>query len=530
MFESRPCLRFAGDPFAKRMGTVFTEILADMAMKVDDGSGAWPKGMMHTSTTPFTKPNYYDQMWSRDAGRGLYELARYGLKEEAESVCDYVLANRVHGDHWGRIINCDAGEAELDGNTHLLMGIYRTWLLGGRKETTARRYMEKCADVFAWFRRSMDECPVGELIPCASELSGRPETADYAIFPNYGAWIAMQAFEDLCAASGMNDYANQLHEDSNRLYRAMVSTFTRDGMWRNGLRQDGTPADVGHFCETDFDIRYWTRQLPFIQKSDLTLHPAYLPEEESRHAASYREILCRMAQHPYFRKYGFVSCTCWAGIGPRHDDAMAGYGQNYMTQAALLVEDVNVYGKCLEGISRLAYDGNVVRRLSFDANPWVMGECFSYARYESGEDHTYATDDNPGDEGNLVQSAETLKSLALTLGLEGTRDGVVFAPRLPWEWDEAECLNMPVIRNGERINICLEMRHERWRRESRVRLHADKAMGRLRVRFGPFPAVMPGRAELERIYGAHNVVTKGNATWIWMEADADTKWEHVMRY
>lgn len=523
-------MRFGGDLFADRMGVIFTEILADMAMKVDDGTGEWPKGMMHTSTNTLTKPNYYDQMWSRDAGRGLFELARYGLQEEAESVCRYIFANKTHGDHWGRTVNAGLGEVELDGNTHLLMGIWNTWRMGGGDEKTARLFSQKCEDVFGWFRRGMDSCPVGDLIPCASELSGDPERPYYAVFPNYAAWVAMQAFAQMAAAGGNGDMANRLHEDGNRLYKALLAACTREDGWRNGLLPDGSPADTGDFCGTKFDIRYWTRLLPFVFKGDLTLRPQYLAEEGALHARSYREVLRRMAAHPYFRKYGFVSSTCWAGIGNRHDDTMAGYSQNYMTQAALLMEDVNAYGKCLEGIARLAYDGNVVWPLARDNNPWVMGECFSYDRYEAGEDHTYATDPNPGDEGNLVQSAETLKSLALTFGLEGEEDGIVFAPRLPWEWNEAQCLNMPVMRGGERLTLCAEAKHERWKRESTLSLHSDRPMGKVRVRFGPYPAVMPARGQLEAALGAENVVTRGNATWVWVEDSAGTSWSYTLRY
>lgn len=530
MFENRPCMCYDGDSYAKRMGIIFTEILADLIMKVDDGCSHWPRGMMHTSTTTLTKPNYYDQMWSRDAGRGLFELARYGMQEEAQAVCEHVLASKNHGDHWGRIVNMGIGENELDGNTHLLMGIWNTWRMGGKDRSLARYYSEKCADVFAWFHRCMDDCPVGDLIPCASELSGHPEHSTYAVFPNYGAFVCMQAFADMASAAGMSEQANRLHNDAQRLHRSILKNFSRENMWRNGLWPDGSSADTGEFCGTQFNIRHWTRQLPFILKGDLSLSPNYLSDEAALHNASYREILRRMASHPYFRKYGFVSCTCWSGIGERHDDTMAGYGQNYMTQAALLMDDVNAYGKCLEGIARLAYDGNVVWPLSIDTNPWVMGECFSYDRYESGEDHTFATEENPGDEGNLVQSAETLKSLALTLGLEGTADGVRFAPRLPWEWDGLECLNMPVLRGSERINLHIEMRHDRWKRESRVKLWSDKPMGNLQVRFGPYPALMPARDALRSIYGADAVVTKGNASWIHICDHADQEWSHALRY
>lgn len=83
----------------------------------------------------------------------------------------------------------------------------------------------------------------------------------------------------------------------------------------------------------------------------------------------------------------------------------------------------------VEGITRLAYDGEVLQNLSFEMNPWLMHECFNYENYEEGLDHTFGTvsqgrpgvADNPGDEGNLVQETEIIKAMALVAGIDNSR-------------------------------------------------------------------------------------------------------------
>ena len=527
-----PFVRFGGDAFAQAMGPIFIENLADLRMKVDDGSGEYPRGMLHTSTLPHPGTCYYDQMWSRDAGRALQELARYGLLDEARSVVDYILSCRTFGDHWGRTVNMPLGDLETDGNTHLLLGIYATWDACGRHPAEAKRYVEACTDILRWFVRVMDECPWGDLVGCASELSGDPERTIYAIFPSYGVWTCLKAFGEMAQAAGLD--AAWLEKQADRLEQGMLQALVigdgeRAGCWLNGLNAaDGSPADTGAFCGTRFDISRWTRQLPFIQDYDRGVTHA-TPALDAVHRASYALVRHGMAQGLYFRKYGFVSCTCWAGIGQRHDDSMAGYGQNYMTQAALLQDDVAGYGKCLEGIARLAFDGNVLEPGSFEMNPWVMHECFSYERYEQALDHTFATAENPGDEGNMVQAAETLKSIALVLGLRAGKEGGLWVtPRLPWTWDDAEARDLPVtLADGRRLRVNLRFTHERWLRRTTLRLNFDQAPGLLRLRFGPYPLVLDDERELAQRY---RIERAGGASWLWLEADCPgTAFEHVVQ-
>ncbi len=538
--ERMPRVRFEGNEQARMMGTVFAENLVDLCRKVEDGSdaaGTFEKGFLHTSTLPHEGTCYYDQMWSRDAGRGIQELARFGFVEKASCVVDYVLAHKNYGDHWGRLIDRRMEEDyELDGNTHLLCGIYLTWHGLGRKRDVGIRYVEDTREVFAWMERLMDECPYGQLIPCVSELAGNPQDVVpvYAIYPNYGARVCFLAFAEMADACGMADVAGQYRRRAGELEEAMKGclisggvgrgTQTPEGIWLNGLRgDDGTVYEIANFGAR-YSVHHWTRQVPYIQAYDMGVDSLPLDSMESVNRRSYGYLRHEMARGYYFRRYGFVSNTCWTGSGGRHDDTMCGYGQNYFSQAALMADDVNTYGKCLEGIVRLAYDGDIIEPMTFEMNPWVLHECFAYDNYEKALDHTFGrvadwengVMDNPGDEGNLVQACETLKTLALTVGLSAREGCLIVKPRLPWRWDGMEVRDYPVVdEEGKVHRISLSFRHERWLRRCSLKVTQADGLTRIRVRFGPFPEY-PGREEeLSKSYRLEK--TRG-ASWLWQES------------
>ncbi|MBQ4575073.1 MAG: hypothetical protein IJA85_07695 [Clostridia bacterium] len=531
-----PKIRFEGCEFAHDMGRIFAENLADLLAKLDDGEGNYPKGFMHTSTVPHEGTCYYDQVWARDAGRGAQELARYGFAKEARCAVDYFLKNKNFGDHWGRIIDRQFPEDfELDGNTHILNAIAETWRASGKDAALGVRYIDETRDVFDWMARCMDECPVGDLIPCISELAGNPCIGDvvYAIYPNYGSYVAMRNFAGMAKECGRAEDAERLTVLASRLMASILEklhsnghpAFTRvpGGVWLNGLKVNGE-AYENAFFGAHFDIHHWTRQAPYIQEFDCI---SALPENAAAdeiHLRSYEYLRHEMAKGYYFRRYGFVSSTCWGGSGGRHDDTMCGYAQNYFTQAALALDDVNTYGKCLEGIARLAYDGDVIEPATFEMNPFVMHECFEYDNYEKALDHTFGRVevpelgimDNPGDEGNLVQSSETLKSLAMVTGIS-MEDGILTVkPRLPWKWDSMELIDYPVVDSDGTVHrIHLEYRHERWARRCAVKLISDDCgrIERMRVRFGPFAKVVSTRCDLS----AYQREEAMGATFFWAE-------------
>jgi len=286
-----------------------------------------------------------------------------------------------------------------------------------------------------------------------------------------------------------------------------------------------------------FPIHKWTRQLPFIQGYDIGRMSVAKGDNKEVNDRSYRYIADEMCKGYFFRKHGFASCTTWEGIGGRHDDTMSGYAQNYFTQAALMQDDTNRYTKSVEGLCRLAYDGDVVTHLAHEMNPWVMHECFNYENYEKGLDHTFGcfedrargVHNNPGDEGNLVQSAETLKTFALICGIYCDKYGcLTVAPRLPWEWTRMVVEDYPVgLTDGRVARLQIEYSIERWRSCATARISSDIPFPRIRLRFGPFPRLMQCFDPAENGF---DVQKSENTTWLWKTSFSGDRVEYSFDY
>ncbi|MGM9737726.1 MAG: hypothetical protein ACI3ZT_04865 [Candidatus Cryptobacteroides sp.] len=525
-----PRVRFSGDRFAEQATVIFAETLKDMHSKMEYGENPqFGAGFLHTSTDSLSRPNYYKQMWARDCGRGVMELARLGFSDDAKLVARYFLKHINLKDHWGREIHrpyIAHNAAELDGNAWILSAICTAWQVNGRDRELGREFCEGISPVLGWVDSLITVSPFNGLLPSISELSGNPSVKYpvYSIFGNYGMYVALNMIAGMAGASGENGMAADARRMCGHLESAL-STLISDGRfsyapagcWFNGFdSRTGAAYDISDWDGTAWPIWHWTRQLPYIQDYDNGCN-LIGGKFKDVHNASYQLLRHWMAKGEYFRKYGFVSNSGWTGMGERHDETMCGYGQGFFTQAALMADDVNTYSKCLEGIARLGYDGGVIEQMSYDRNPFLMNECFDYDNYEKGLDHTFGTHkngrreimENPSDEGNLVQEAEILKAFSLVTGAE-CRDGrLVIMPRLPWLWSGMECRDWPVTdKNGDIQRVDIKFTHERWLGKCTLEVKGAKNFDALDVRFGPFPKMKqaPEGFILENI---------GNASWLW---------------
>jgi len=529
-----PRVRFGGDPFASVASVVFTETLQDMLNKIEyEGNEKFPAGFFHTSTEPKGVPQYYNDMWSRDCGRGVIELCRLGFADEAKLISRYFLAHKNFQDHWGREIsrvsNNPRAGYELDGNSLIISAICNTWRVNGKDVKLGKEFCKGLKPVVNWIDTTMTASPYWGLMPSVSELSGNPGNPfvlAYSIFGNYGIYTVLEQIADMaksCGETALSEKAASLHEKMKEALPHLVSdgkfSYAPQGCWFNGIDgRYGTAFDLSAWGMTSWSIWHWTRQLPFIQDYDYTttqLKNCNFPEVNQ---ASYELLRTWMEKGEYFRKYGFVSNTGWTGMSGRHDETMGGYGQGFFSQAALIADDINTYGKCMEGIARLGYDGNVILQMSYEKNPFLMHECFNYDNYEQGRDHTFGVHqegrreimENPGDEGNLVQEAEIIKAFSMVVG--ATCDGrkLVLMPRLPWLWDEMECIDFPVTDNNGNIHrINFKIKHERWLRKCTVEISGANEFDSLDIRFGPFPRLFKNSQKLE-------VENTETGCWIWM--------------
>lgn len=221
-----PRIRFDGDFSAKMLSCVFAETLQDLLAKYEDGSGAFPAGYLHTSTMPHEGTSYYDQMWSRDCGRGAIELASLGFREEALSVCRYFLSHVTFGSHWAREIhNPQSGANELDGNALILLALAAAWSAAGSRRDEGSEFLDALEPVVGWVSRGMDASPYGGLLPSESELSGNPYTPTYAVYPvfaNYAMMLALRGLAGMALGCGRQGPAARLEGLAARLNGALA--------------------------------------------------------------------------------------------------------------------------------------------------------------------------------------------------------------------------------------------------------------------------------------------------------------------
>jgi hypothetical protein len=524
----RPKVLFTGDEFADKVSVIYAETLQDMLNKLEDGSNPkFPAGFFHTSTEEAGVPQYYNDMWSRDVGRGLTELSRLGFSKESLTVSRYLLSHITMKNHWGREVHHVTDKCELDGNVLLLTGICSAWNANGMDLKIGEEFCNGIAPVVEWIDSMINVSPYYGLLPSTSELSGNPSTdyAVYSIFGNYGIYCVSSQIEEMAEASGRKELAElaaSIHERMSKALESLISdgvkSYAPKGCWFNGIDgRSGRAYDISEWDGTSWPVWHWTRQLPYILEYDSDV--SGIPEKFGDvNRSSYALLLEWMSKGEYFRKYGFVSNTGWTGMGGRHDETMAGYGQGFFTQAALMADDVNAYTKCLEGIARLGYDGGVVQQMSYEKNPFVIHECFNYDNYEHGLDHTFGVHsegrreimENPGDEGNLVQEAENLKAVNIAVGLKNEGGRLVFKPRLPWMWSGMQCVDWPVVDNkGVVRRLSVNLKHERWLRKCTIEIEGADGFDGIDVRFGPFPRQLknPKNFEIEQT---------GDVSWIWI--------------
>lgn len=516
-----PKIKFTGDTISLLLSNIYSETLEDLYQKYEDGNGDFPKGFLHTSTYKHDGTCYYGQMWSRDCGRGVIELVMNGFTEQAKNVVEYFLSHISSRNCWGREIHSASSEndKELDGNALILLSIYTVWKYAAKEK--AKYYSEKVLPVVNYFCDSINHSDTG-LIQSISELSGNPcvDYGVYGVVGNYAMLTALSAMQEMFEYAALD--TSCLAESIQKLKNAMsllvsdgVKSKTIKGAWINGLdSRDLTAYDIGEFAGQFCDFSASTRIIPFIFESDYKK----FSEFESVHKNSYEFLKSKMAENVLFRKYGFVSNTAWSGMGGRHDDTMAGYGQGYFTQSALYMDDVNCYTKCLEGIARLGYDGNIINTLSSgEVSPFVIHECFNYENYVNSTDHTFGAIshgkenilDNPGDEGNLVQETEILKALRLSVGVYCKGKTLIVEPKLGWLTDGMQLTDYPVFVEDKMVRINLKYTVETCNRRAVLSvLSGCEYFDKIKVRFGPFSLLLRDK----------KAVNVYNSKWVFVES------------
>ena len=467
-----PDIRFYNAHGLDLFTNVYRVNITDMAYgKLSDD------GMPHTSTpgapnfgnyvgfgTYNTVDSYSSQVWTRDTGRVLIELIYAGYTERVKKAVEqlhpmlYYPSERYHVPHWKRVANVtdwwyNEG-LENDGHASIMMAIATLYLRGGADLAWLREnreHLKAAADYYLWQEANPEISGFDGVLYSHSETSTQIP-GGHDLYANIISHKAVELYALLFDELGEHDYAQTLRAFADRLMRAIKERFLMNhpvfgSVWTDTL-DDCWTYEYKRFAEI------------LLSGDDDTLEAAReLPELFERLTRTFRAQQ-ESYDHPYSGR-------------------QMGYGQGYLTNAALLLDLPESYTACVRASANLCYHHTDV--------PYIVPE--GVILHGSGK-FFYRNSDL----GNAVQQAEIVKETRLMLGLNDlNRDGrFTLVPRLPADMTAMEIREYPVRVAGKTVKAS-------WRYERSAFLPIRATDGAVSysldwhgeekpasVRFGPF--------------------------------------------
>ena len=467
-----PRVTFKGNVYADILENAFYANVQDMSDKVDR------TGMYHTSTPgapswggyngfgTFRKNcgTYYGTSWCRDMGRSLQELTELGYTNAAARCADYCLrmaklweqdpSLKIQGTvmppHWGRVANKPAVDAcfENDGHGLVTLFLYKLWQrLPDRDQWLRARWpdVKASGDWILWeFEHPKISGAARGVLYTTSECSGGK---GYSVYADAVCMDALNALSQMADSIGQTNSAAQWRDRAERMQQAIGAQYVASSQkygsqWT--LRFAGWPDSSTVLGPLIFLPDYQG----FAPQDD---NPAWRPLSE----ASYQRLIDR------YQPFGF------------YGNAM-GYGQGFVSQAALLLDRMHDATRILDWTAKEIYDPQFG---SFIVPEGVQIDLTGHFWY-----HT-------GDLGNGVQEAENVKSLRLVIGVDDTQPSrIQFYPRMPYDWNEISVYDYPVLteRSGKTELAHMWYQLVRSGRKMKLDLSSNDDLGTVAMRLGPF--------------------------------------------
>ena len=502
-----PHVSFKGDIFARILANAFRCNLQDMVNKIGKN------GMYHTSTKGAVSWNgagfgtfrknvgmYYGASWSRDLGRTLQELTELGYTAQGKRCADYCLRMaqlwrqrpglKIDGHslppHWGRIINrpMKLGCFENDGHGLIIMFLYTLW--------------QRLPNRDQWLR---------------ARWPGVKEAGDWILWqfahPNIsGASHGVLHTTSECArGNGYSVFADDVCMDAlNALARMAdsIGRYHRAALWRARAAKMKRAITRQYIVTVPHYGRVWTLAYAGWPDRSTVLGPLIFQADDQGFApqdgvVAWRSVdlaTFRRLIHTYNKPFGF------------YGQAM-GYGQGFVTEAALLLDRMRNATTMLTWMAKAIYDPRI--------GSFIVPEG---CQIDPSGRYWFRT----GDLGNGVQEAEIIKTLRLVIGVDDTHpDRLQFFPRMPYGWRRIKVAHYPVLfqRQGATSTTHLRYVLKRHGPAMALTISADTKLGPVAMRLGPFknrPAV--GDVRINGAIPAGDVVEhSGDSWWIGFTAN-----------
>jgi hypothetical protein len=474
---SGPRVIFKGDNYAAALQNAFYANVQDMLDKID------ADGTYHTSTRnalswagdprsaggefgTFRKNVgvYYGDAWSRDLGRTMQELTELGFLGKTTPTADFALHSaRTWSQnpslnykgvplppHWSRVINRPdfAQPFENDGHGLIALFIYKLWQRVPDRGAWLRARWPDVKEAGDWIPWQFDHADVtgakdGALYTTGESAAGK----GYSVYPDAVCMTALEALAQMADSIG--------ETQSAALWR------DRAAKMRGAIPERYEITDPKYGRVWTLDDAGWPNQStvlgPLIFLAD---YRGFAPQDDDLawrpiNEAAYQRLI------DTYRPFGFYG---WA----------MGYGQGFVTQAALLLDRMKDVTPMLNWTARESYDAEI--------HSFVVPEGVQVTPDGRSIFRT-------GDQGNGVQEAEIVKIFRLIIGVDDNQpDRLRIMPRLPNGWSEIAVSKYPafVEHNGIRETAMLRYDLRRTGRNLSLDISADRPLGLVSMRLGPF--------------------------------------------
>lgn len=507
-----PRVRLGGGRHARMLTNIYFANLHDLVAKTDGRNHmtptstplapAWGEYRQSIGTWRATcgrghNPDYAG-VWSRDGARAGMERRRFGLgaltPREIESFdrCLY----RVTPPHWTRDMTNPfnghsgfigasltgkpvLGHAENDGHGQAMLLRYQDWLASGRSADWLAHHWQATVDAAEWIVWVMDE-----------KLSDQQPDDTLWSFTEPAGWRGVDACSNILCLYGLLASA----EIAGHGGKAAEAS-----RWRQQAERLRKGAERHLAAEENGSRRWVMHPKSSWQDGDETLTPIVAA------ADFYGYLLDETPWDAGWWKLARNTYEAQIASEPRYNHVRAfGYGQGYIAQAALLLDEMDDAGALIERLCDYGYSPKL--------QPWIVPE--GAVVHPSGE-YWYRS----GDHGNTAQQVEVLKVIRLIVGIDDLTPGrLTLVPRLPTGLTAIAVEDYPVLdASGDHASVTYRLE----RRPDGIAFECRRTgTNPLRVRLGPIPA--EGRVRSATPQPAH-VVRTGSGCWAWFELPGETK-------
>lgn len=530
-----PKVTFEGSPIATLLTRIYYENSMVVVNSIDE------EGMSHESVkdadnygafgtwNPDLGP-FYDDAYTRL--RSPMVVSNYGMEEKVNKCIDFfdkwmmyfpnaypevqlggkpvpghatVVANKPHyyfdelrNYGWPtKYTSRDFGNPENDGHGLQMINRYRAWTKQGKDpEWVMKRWeaINEAAEYIPWALNNPDLSFSKHGLLYNESEGGMMKQSMYCDFLCY---MGLLGFSEMAEVVGETQKAKRWNDVAENMYEAMNGYYPlQDSKWGDVW----DPGKSGMF-------RY----------INSTMAPACMGMDFFGY--DVMNILSKDWAERTKRTYAMQLSQCNPEFAA---PAGMGYGQSYIAQTGLLLDEMKDAKKSVEWMAKLCFTPRLDHPYRVPEGATISSDRKTWRRW--------------GDLGNLYQTCDVVHTIHLILGIDDIQPRQLkLMPRITEDIKYLKIDKWPTrITSGNQsvlTNIDVEMDINRQTKTIKYNLNSDDPVDNGKVRLGPLPVNAHGIQVLENEKPVHfTQIYSGDSVWAWVEFGNKKSFQFEVNY